>query len=174
MISRMINLIRQPWFQDSVLAAIISWLVLSVICCVFGAVVLSKQGEKKGIKPSFPAYLPGGQIWHTLKLCGKGQDVRIVEQLLLWCPAVVVGALASVAWAAYYYLSDAYAAVWVLLALCVLLLLLVLAAYVWARVLELRALFPLLKRWEWILSLVGAVFLIPVQRVILFAERKDI
>lgn len=173
-ISRMINLIRQPWLLDVLLAAMIGWLVLGVICCVFGAVVLSEQGKKKGIKPYFPAYLPGGQIWHTLKLCGKDQDVRIVEQLLLWCPAVTVGALASVAWAAYYYLSDAFAVVWVLLALCVLLLLLVLTAYVWARALELRALFPLLKRWEWILSLVGSIFMIPVQRLILFVERKNI
>ncbi len=173
-VSRMINLIRQPWLLDVLLAVMIGWLVLGVICCVFGAIGLSEQGRKKEIKPYFPAYLPGGQIWYTLKLYGKERDVRIAEQLLLWCPAVAVGALASVAWAAYYYLADAFGVVWWLLAFAVVLCLLVLAAYVWARVLELRVLFPLLKRWEWILSLVGSIFLIPVQRIILFAERKNI
>lgn len=173
-ISQLINLIKQPWLLTGALFAMGGWLVLSIACCVFGAVAFYAMGRAKELKPYLPAFLPGGQIWYTLKLTGKDRDAHLAEHLLWWCPALMAAALAVVAWAAYYYLDEAFAVVWWLLALMAILAVLALVAYVWVRVLEFRVLFGLLKRWEWYISLVGTLFLIPLQRIILFAEHKKV
>ncbi len=172
-LSKLINLIRQSGLMQGLLAAAIGWLVLGIVCCVFGAAAFYTVGRKKGIKPYLPAFLPGGQIWYTLKLAGKDRAAGVAEHLMWWCPALLTTGGAALIWAAYFYILDSWGAFFGLVIPGVLLLLTMVGFYISVRVMELRGLWVLLNRWQWAVSLIGTLVALPIQRIILFAKRNQ-
>ncbi len=173
-LSKLINLIQQPWLHRAVIIAAACWLAVGLVCCVFGAIGLYTVGCRAKQKPYFPAFFPGGQVKYTLLLAEEKPRARRAELLMWWCPVLVVAGGAAIVWAAYYYVTGNALRLYTSLVLAVLLLAVALAFYICVRVLEFRGLSRLLKRWEWILSLIGIVFCVPIQRILLFAERNNI
>lgn len=173
-LSRLINLIQQPWLHRVVIISAACWLAVGLVCCVFGAMGLYVIGRRVEQKPYFPAFFPGGQVQYTLLLAKEEQRAQRAELLMWWCPVLVVAGGAGIVWAAYYYVTGNALRLYTSLVLAVLLLAVALVFYICVRVLELRGLLPILKRWEWILSLIGTVFGVPIQRILLFSERNNI
>lgn len=172
-ISKMIEIVQQPATIRSVLTACAGWLILNLICWIIGAAGLLSLGRKVQLESRLPAYLPGGQIWYTLKLAGHDRAALWAGHLIWWCPVLILGAGAAIIWAAAEYLANGGNLVFWLLGLAALLLLAALAAYVAVRVLEFRALLPIFRYYPaWILALIGTLFFVPLQRILLFFGRE--
>lgn len=172
LVSKLLNLIEQNGLLHLLLAAVLCWLVLALACFIFGAAALYGTGSKKGLKPYLPAFLPGGQIWYTLKLAGRARAARRVEHFLWWCPALIALGGAAIVWSAYFYILDAWGGFFALVIPGVLLLLVAVAFYICVRVAELKCLWKMLKGWQWGFSLIGTLLLLPIQRVFLFIAYK--
>lgn len=172
LISKLLNLIEQAGLLRGLLIAAVCWLVVAFFCCALGAVALYGTGRKKGLKPYLPAFLPGGQIWYTLKLAGRNRSARTAEHLMWWCPALVVCGGAAIMWSAYFYVLDIWGGFFGLVIPGILILLAALILYVCVRVMELKCLWKMLKGWQWALSLVGTLLFLPIQRILLFAAYK--
>lgn len=172
LVSKVLNLIEQNGLLQQLLIAVLCWLVLALACCILGAVALYGTGRKKGLKPYLPAFLPGGQIRYTLLLAGRARAARRVEHFLWWCPALVALGGAAIVWSAYFYILDAWGAFFALVIPGVILVLVALAFYICVRVAELKCLWKMLKGWQWGISLVGTLLLLPIQRVFLFIAYK--
>ncbi len=174
-VSKLVNFIQQPWLLKAVLIAAIFWLAAGLICCILGAFGLYAIGRKKRVRPYFPAFFPGGQVRYTLLLAGDGRRARLAEQLMWWCPVVVLAGVTGVVWGAYYYIAtDDSVRLYASLVLAAMLAVVALGLYIGVRVMEFRALSKLLNRGQWIAALIGTVFLVPVQRILLFTERNHI
>lgn len=171
-ISKLLMLVKNnPWLIKGALILIALWVVLNLICLILGAVGLYTLGKKKGCKPYIAAFLPGGQICYTLRLAGKERLARRAEVLVWWLLTLIVCAGVALIWAVTQYLCVA-GGVKLLLAAFAALMLGALVLYVWLRRLELRGLSRVFKdKAAWILSLVGCVIGIPIQRVLLFIGR---
>ncbi|MBQ8894864.1 MAG: hypothetical protein IJ043_10720 [Clostridia bacterium] len=170
-LSKLIDLVQKPWIFKTALVLFLGWLLLNIVCWIFGAVGLYTIGRRKGLKPYLPAFLPGGQVWYTLHLAEKDRLAKRAELLLWWCPTLVAVAGMAVLWAAVQYL-DGGGMVLVLLGLAVALLVVALVLYIWLRGLEFRGLSRIFKnQTAWTISLVGTVLGVPVQRLLLFVGR---
>ena len=172
-LSKLINFAQRPATTWCVLILAACWLALNVACLVLGAIALRTLGKKVKCEPYLPAFFPGGQVYYTLLLAKKERLARRAEVLIWWFPAPVSVAAAAVVWAAFLYLNG-NSFVLVLLGLAVLLLAVALVLYIWIRGLELRGLSRIFKNKKaWLISVVGCVLGIPVQRVLLFVGREN-
>lgn len=170
-LSKLIDLVQQPWLLHTVLVLAAVWVLLNLVCLVFGALGLYLPGKKSQKAPYWPAFLPGGQVWYTLHLAEKPRLARHAVGLLWWIPALLAGAAAAVIWAAELYLTGK-AGVLLLLAVAVFLLLVALGMYILLRQMEFRVLFARMEKSAFrILALVGAVVGIPLHRIVLFLGR---
>lgn len=170
-LSKLINLVQQPWLFRTVAVWAVVWVLLNLTCLVFGALGLYLVGEKKKKTPCWPAFLPGGQVWYTLQLCEKPRLAKRAVVLIWWIPALLVCAAAAVIWAAEFYLIG-QGGVLLLLVLAVVFMLPVLGMYILLHALEFRVLFPRVEnKAVRSLAVVGAVLGIPLHRIVLFFER---
>lgn len=144
------------------------WLFLNLTCWILGAAGLYAAGRRKGETRFFPAFIPGGQIWYTLRLAGENRLAGWAEIFLWWCPTCAVAGVTAAVWGAVRYLDNGSL---LLLGLAAVLFAAALILYVLCRYLELKGLLRLLPRSAWWISLVGTILGIPVQRVFLFAGR---
>ncbi len=163
---------EQAGLVRGLLIAAVCWLVIAIACWLLGAVALYGTGRKKELKPYLPAFLPGGQIWYILKLAGRERTACTAEHLLWWSSALTVCGGAAIIWSAYFFILDSWGAFFGLLIPGILLVLVAVVMYICIRVMELKCLWVMLKRWQWALSLVGTLLFLPVQRILLFAAYK--
>ncbi len=153
---------------------LVIWMILGVFCLFFGALALIPAGRRKGIRSYLSACLPGGQIWYTLKVAERNNTARRVEHLLWWTPALAFFGAAAAVWAFYFYSCAVWGAVLALVPVAFLSLILVIIFYIWIRVLEFRGLNRLLHGWQLVFSVMGTIFFVPIQRLMLFWERKTL
>ena len=170
----LLSWIGQTNFFRVVMGVTALWGILGLTCIVFGAVALIPAGRRKEIRPYLFALLPGAQIWYTIRLTGNTHSARKAEYLLWWTPALALTGITITVWAVYFYSCQLWGAVLALAPVAFLMLVLVTVFYIFVRVLEFQGLDRLLKRWQIALSVVGTVFFIPVQRVMLFLERRTL
>lgn len=172
LLSKLIHLTQNAQLIKAVLLIGDSWLALNLICWMLGAIGLSAMGRKKHLTPRLPAYLPGGQIWYTLKLAGH--PTKQIEHLLWWCPTLTFAAVAALLWGIVLYLGQGGTALFGLLGLALLLLIIALVFYILIREMELRAVGSLLRSKPlFALAVIGTVLGVPIQRVLLFGGRNN-
>ena len=138
LVSKLLNLIEQNGLLRLLAVAVLCWLVAALACCILGAAALYGTGRKKGRRPYLPAFLPGGQIWYTLKLAGRTRAARMVEHFLWWCPALIALGGAAIVWSAYFYILDTWGAFFALVIPGAILVLTAVAFYICVRVAELK------------------------------------
>lgn len=153
------------------------WLCLKILCWVLGAIGMKTIAAKNGIALSAYPYLPGWQSCAALRLVGKERLVKRANFLLWWGCVLFAVMIASLIWAVVFYLREV-SNFWVILLMIIAALALVLAIafYVLLRFMELKAVFKLVPKKGFLMLFlfgVGLFFLLPFQRIFIFAARNN-